>query len=74
MQQRRPGARHVLVGRKLFARFDAALRDRGYLAMSAQIIDATAAPAFKIAFARKLGVVLYGMWLPPTFAGGALAA
>jgi transposase, IS5 family len=32
---------------KLFARFDAALTDRGYLAMSGQIIDATIVPAPK---------------------------
>jgi IS5 family transposase len=32
---------------KLFARFDAALTDRGYLAMSGQIIDATLVPAPK---------------------------
>lgn len=30
---------------KLFARFDAALTDRGYLAMGGQIIDATVVPA-----------------------------
>ncbi|WP_332308772.1 transposase [Sphingobium sp. TCM1] len=29
---------------KLYARFDAALKDRGYLAMGGQIIDATAVP------------------------------
>lgn len=32
---------------KLFARFDAALTDRGYLAMGGQIIDATVVPAPK---------------------------
>jgi IS5 family transposase len=32
---------------KLFARFDAALKDRGYLAMGGQIIDATVVPAPK---------------------------
>lgn len=32
---------------KLFARFDAALTDRGYLAMGGQIIDATVGPAPK---------------------------
>lgn len=32
---------------KLFARFDAALADRGYLAMGGQIIDATVVPAPK---------------------------
>ena len=32
---------------KLLARFDAALTDRGYLAMGGQIIDATVAPAPK---------------------------
>ena len=32
---------------KLFARFDAALTDRGYLAMGGQIIDATVVPALK---------------------------
>jgi IS5 family transposase len=32
---------------KLFARFDAALKDRGYLAMGGQIIDATVVPATK---------------------------
>lgn len=31
----------------LFARFDAALKDRGYLAMGGQIIDATVVPAPK---------------------------
>ena len=30
---------------KLFARFDTALKDRGYLAMGGQIVDATAVPA-----------------------------
>lgn len=30
---------------RLFARFDAALKDRGYLAMGGQIIDATVVPA-----------------------------
>ncbi len=30
---------------RLFVRFDAALTDRGYLAMGGQIIDATVAPA-----------------------------
>lgn len=32
---------------RLFARFDAALKDRGYLAMGGQIIDATVVPAPK---------------------------
>lgn len=32
---------------KIFARFDAALKDRGYLAMGGQIIDATVVPAPK---------------------------
>lgn len=32
---------------KLFARFDAALKDRGYLAMGGQILDATIVPAPK---------------------------
>jgi transposase, IS5 family len=32
---------------KLFARFDAALKDKGYLAMGGQIIDATVVPAPK---------------------------
>jgi hypothetical protein len=32
---------------KLFVRFDAALKDRGYLAMGGQIIDATVVPAPK---------------------------
>ena len=32
---------------KLFARFDAVLTDRGYLAMGSQIIDATAVLARK---------------------------
>ncbi|SMP82968.1 hypothetical protein SAMN06296065_1348 [Novosphingobium panipatense] len=32
---------------RLFARFDAALTDRGYLAMGGQIIDATVVPAPK---------------------------
>ena len=32
---------------KLFARFDAALTDRGYLAIGGQIIDATVVPAPK---------------------------
>jgi transposase len=32
---------------KLFARFDVALKDRGYLAMGGQIIDATVVPAPK---------------------------
>lgn len=32
---------------RLFARFDTALKDRGYLAMGGQIIDATVAPAPK---------------------------
>ncbi len=30
---------------RLFTRFDAALKDRGYLAMGGQIIDATVVPA-----------------------------
>ncbi|MFX9642503.1 IS5/IS1182 family transposase, partial [Acinetobacter baumannii] len=32
---------------KLFARFDGALKDRGYLAMGGQIVDATVVPAPK---------------------------
>ena len=32
---------------RLFARFDAALKDRSYLAMGGQIIDATVVPAPK---------------------------
>mgnify|MGYP001293351957 FL=1 len=37
----------MLFRSKLFARFDAALTDRGYLAMGGQIIDATVVPAPK---------------------------
>ena len=32
---------------RLFARFDAALTDRGYLAMGGQIVDTTVVPAPK---------------------------
>jgi len=40
---------------KLFVRFDAALKDRGYLAMGGQIIDATVVPAPKQRNTEKSG-------------------